>query len=286
MKILIITGGDKRHYYLCQRVNELFPNTEIEFFFNTKLNRGQRIRSKFFNLKFKKKLKYLRKIILNFIFRYFLIKVIREYGNEQDRFFGKYKKIFEKNINNSNLNIKDFEKLGISINSPEGINLVKKSNSDITIVMGSTIICDEVIKNSKKILNIHTGLSPYYRGGNTNFWPIYNLRPNFCGFTIHLMTSGIDSGPIIYSDYIDGREFDLSYPKINNYCIKKAVEVLPEIIKNVKNLNPTEQWMKGKIFKNIDFDGYACFKYYLIRKRFNKNKNSINFDISIPKKVR
>ena len=132
------------------------------------------------------KLKYLRKFIFNLIFRYFLMEVIKEYASEQEKFFKKYKTNFKRNINNNNLNIKDFEKLGISINYPQGIDLVRKSDFNITIVMGSTIICEEVIKNSKKILNIHTGLSPYYRGGNCNFWPIYNLQPNFCGFTIHL----------------------------------------------------------------------------------------------------
>lgn len=282
MKILIITGGDKRHYFLCQKVYELFPNENIEFFLNTKQNRDNRIRQKFFKLKFIQKLKYIRKFILNFIFRYFFKEVMKEYENEQEYFFGKFKKTFENNIKNRNVVVKDFADLGISINSSQGINLLKKFNSDFTLVMGSAILCEDIIKNSKVILNIHTGLSPYYRGGNSNFWPIYNLQPNFCGLTIHLMTSGIDSGPIIYSDYVDARDFELSYPRINNFCIQKAVQVLPDIINNIDSFKPVKQWIEGKNYRNIDFDGYASFKYFLVRKNFKKHKNSIKFNINIP----
>ena len=36
-------------------------------------------------------------------------------------------------------------------------------------------------------LNIHLGLSPYYRGAGTNFWPLVNGEPEYCGATIHFL---------------------------------------------------------------------------------------------------
>lgn len=48
-----------------------------------------------------------------------------------------------------------------------------------------------------QVFNLHLGLSPYYRGTGTNFYPMLNEEPEYVGATIHLIDPGIDSGPII-----------------------------------------------------------------------------------------
>jgi|TARA_B100000767_G_C19771141_1_gene540079 methionyl-tRNA formyltransferase len=45
--------------------------------------------------------------------------------------------------------------------------------------------------------NLHAGLSPWYRGSITHFWPSYMLEPEFTGVTLHEITSDIDWGPVI-----------------------------------------------------------------------------------------
>ena len=42
------------------------------------------------------------------------------------------------------------------------------------------------------------GISPYYRGTDCNFWAMYDNNPHLVGSTIHLLTKGLDSGPILY----------------------------------------------------------------------------------------
>lgn len=46
--------------------------------------------------------------------------------------------------------------------------------------------------------NLHMGVSPYYRGSSTNFWALYDGRPQYVGATIHLLTAGLDSGPMLF----------------------------------------------------------------------------------------
>jgi len=46
--------------------------------------------------------------------------------------------------------------------------------------------------------NIHMGTSPYYRGSGTNFWALYDGRPEYVGATIHLLSRGLDSGPMLF----------------------------------------------------------------------------------------
>jgi hypothetical protein len=72
--------------------------------------------------------------------------------------------------------------------------------SDVYIVFGASYLkgnlCNELIK--RQAINIHMGISPYYRGSSTNFWALYDKKPEFVGATIHRLTKGLDSGPILF----------------------------------------------------------------------------------------
>jgi len=73
-------------------------------------------------------------------------------------------------------------------------------NSDIYIVFGSSYIKGWLIDFllEKKAINIHMGISPYYRGTGCNFWSLYDLNPHLCGATVHRLSKGLDSGDILY----------------------------------------------------------------------------------------
>jgi hypothetical protein len=72
-------------------------------------------------------------------------------------------------------------------------------DSDVTIVFGASFIrgwlAEELV--SRRAVNIHMGLSPYYRGSSCNFWALHDGRPAYVGATLHYLTTGLDSGPII-----------------------------------------------------------------------------------------
>ena len=72
--------------------------------------------------------------------------------------------------------------------------------SDLYLVFGASYIKGPLIKFlvKKKAINIHMGISPYYRGSNCNFWAMYDNNPELVGATIHYLTSGLDDGKIIY----------------------------------------------------------------------------------------
>jgi methionyl-tRNA formyltransferase len=70
---------------------------------------------------------------------------------------------------------------------------------DIIAVYGTGIIPGEVLEQaSAAALNMHTGLSPWYRGVQCAFWPIVEGRPDMVGATVHACTAKVDGG-IIYS---------------------------------------------------------------------------------------
>ena len=69
---------------------------------------------------------------------------------------------------------------------------------DVVLVFGTGILRQPVLRAfDGRLLNIHLGLSPYYRGAGTNFWPLVNREPEYVGATIHVLDAGIDTGPIL-----------------------------------------------------------------------------------------
>ena len=74
-----------------------------------------------------------------------------------------------------------------------------QSKPDIIVSYGSSIIKDNIInKFPGKFLNIHLGLSPYYKGAGTNIWPLVNNEPEYLGITYMYIDAGIDTGAIIH----------------------------------------------------------------------------------------
>ena len=73
-------------------------------------------------------------------------------------------------------------------------------NSDFYVIFGASYIkgwlIDFLIKH--RAVNIHMGLSPYYRGSSCNLWALYDNNPNYVGATIHLLSKGLDSGDILF----------------------------------------------------------------------------------------
>jgi hypothetical protein len=46
-------------------------------------------------------------------------------------------------------------------------------------------------------VNLHLGLSPYYKGAGTNFWPLAKGEPECVGATFHILTREVDAGPCL-----------------------------------------------------------------------------------------
>lgn len=73
-------------------------------------------------------------------------------------------------------------------------------SSDVYVVSGASYIKGWLIDFlvEQKAINIHTGLSPYYRGSSCNFWALYDNNPSYVGGTIHLLSKALDSGDMLF----------------------------------------------------------------------------------------
>jgi len=83
------------------------------------------------------------------------------------------------------------------VNSAETVAAVTKMAPDILCVYGTAVVRDQVLSLAPRLaLNLHTGISPRYRGADCAFWPLHNGEPEWVGATVHECTSAIDGGSI------------------------------------------------------------------------------------------
>ena len=109
-------------------------------------------------------------------------------------------KIFDSTFIKKNKNINLIPMKSGDLNNFE-LNFFKDFlKSDFYLVFGSSYIKGDLAEFliNHKAVNIHMGISPYYRGNDCNFWALNDNNPHLVGSTVHLLTKGLDSGPILY----------------------------------------------------------------------------------------
>lgn len=83
------------------------------------------------------------------------------------------------------------------INTAAGRAMVRDTTPDILLVYGTGIIGKRVLDMAGQVaLNLHTGMSPDYRGSDAVFWPLFNRDFHLIGSTVHECTSRVDGGDI------------------------------------------------------------------------------------------
>jgi methionyl-tRNA formyltransferase len=94
------------------------------------------------------------------------------------------------------------------MNDPEIIDHVRRIKPDCIAVFGTGLIKEELLGMDIKYINIHLGLSPWYRGTGGSFWPFFHKEPEYVGVTVFYLDLGIDSGPVIHQSLVDYEEGD------------------------------------------------------------------------------
>lgn len=83
------------------------------------------------------------------------------------------------------------------VNSRACAEVLGRIAPDAILVFGTSIVRDRILELAADVaFNMHTGISPIYRGSDCTFWPIYNRELHMVGATVHECTSAIDGGRI------------------------------------------------------------------------------------------
>lgn len=83
------------------------------------------------------------------------------------------------------------------VNSAEALAAVRRLRPDAILVYGTSIVGDAMLALARDVaFNMHTGLSPDYRGTDCAFWPVVNGQPELVGATVHECTAAVDGGAV------------------------------------------------------------------------------------------
>lgn len=152
------------------------------------------------------------------------------------------------------------------INEDQIVTEIIQSNPDLIVSYGCSIIKSDLLYHFKnRFINIHLGLSPYYRGSGTNFWPFVNGEPGMIGVTFMHIDEGIDTGCIIHQIRADIYLWD-NIHSIGNRLIIKTAKVCQDILTNFEKLSPIPitffPLIPEKNYKIKDFNEQAVIKAY------------------------
>lgn len=145
-----------------------------------------------------------------------------------------------------------------SVNSQECITILKEISPDIIIVNGTRLLSKEVIEATNAIIiNMHTGITPKYRGSHGAYWALRNNDKENAGVTVHFIDEGIDTGKIIYQSTIPITADDnfTTYPFLQ-VCIgaNDEIQAIKDII-NGQNTTITND-LPSSIYDHPTFWGY------------------------------
>lgn len=156
------------------------------------------------------------------------------------------------------------------INNDEHVTSIIELNPDIIVAYGCSIIKGKLLEHFKgRIINVHLGLSPYYRGSGTNFWPLVNGEPEYVGVTFMHMDAGVDTGEIIHQMRANIYPGDGPH-QIGNRLIRDMVDELAQLVVVSKALGVVNQPTipeNTKYYRKKDFTEVSVESLY---KRFNE----------------
>lgn len=137
------------------------------------------------------------------------------------------------------------------LNSQKTIDFIKNINADYIFSYGCHLLSESVLSIYEgKCFNIHGGLSPWFKGVATHFWPFYFLKPNWTGMTIHRTVKKIDAGEILHHSVPLLEKGDGIHDVACKTVLttgKELIEVL-SLIDDKKEISCVPQIGTGKLF--------------------------------------
>jgi methionyl-tRNA formyltransferase len=147
-----------------------------------------------------------------------------------------------------------------AVNELDNARLAVDARPDVIFLFGTTILGNEWLAPfSGRIINLHLGLSPFYRGSATLFWAVAKGELECVGATIHLAERKVDAGPILARVKPKLAVGD-TYYDISNKTIKRAIDELPSVAQRylAGKIRPIVQdAAEGVVYRKRDFNADA-----------------------------
>lgn len=151
-----------------------------------------------------------------------------------------------------------------TINDPAVLEAMTRLGPEVVLVFGTCILRRPILEAFEgRFINLHLGLSPYYRGSGTNFWPLVNREPEYVGATIHFLDSEIDTGPVIAHVRPPIEKSDGPHD-IGNRAIREGAVMLARVASAHARggVRSQPQVERGRLYQRKHFSAYAVRQLY------------------------
>jgi len=120
-------------------------------------------------------------------------------------------------------------------NNDASIHLLKRLDFDIAVLGGTRLLTTNILAACHhKVVNVHPGLIPQYRGLDVVGWSILNGDP--VGSTCHFAVEEPDAGPILLRESIVYNDKDLLTIRIKN--LVSSVRLMVKCVQNIDTIMP------------------------------------------------
>lgn len=151
-------------------------------------------------------------------------------------------------------------------NKPEVVEEIISLQADFVLLFGSGIVKEPILEAYQdRVINMHLGLSPYYRGSGTNFWPLVDGKPECVGATIHLAVLQVDAGAILHQTRPENLLPEDTIHDMGNKTIISTVKAIPGIVRSYASGTLKTQPQDGlddRDFRRKDLTGKAISAVY------------------------
>ena len=137
-----------------------------------------------------------------------------------------------------------------SVNDESCKQLLLQLHPGIVIVNGTRIIRKEILQCTNAVfINMHVGITPWYRGSHGGYWAMYNKDVKNFGTTIHLVDAGVDTGAVLKQVYTQPGKTDnfTTYPILQTAIGIEALKtILPAVLEG--NYEVSRNTEKGTMY--------------------------------------
>lgn len=231
MNLVLISGSHPRHLYLVRKMIETQLVSGIVFMKREEMIVDSPV--------------YLSGDLRKLYEKHFLLRASME-----DRYFGRpdislfYKKIPCIEIERNELNSKKVE------------DFIRSVAGSCLLSYGPDLIKENILQTVDGFaFNLHGGLSPWYKGSATMFWPFYFLEPNYVGTTLHYITKKIDAGNIVQQTVPKLEHGDCMH-EVSCKAVVKACEETKQVFIEMgkgRTFPGVPQKKNGKLFLDRDW---------------------------------
>jgi folate-dependent phosphoribosylglycinamide formyltransferase PurN len=147
-----------------------------------------------------------------------------------------------------------------SANDPRTTDVLNELRPKVIIVSQTRILSPHVLECvPATFINIHTGMTPRYRGMHGAYWALLRDDAEHCGVTVHLVDAGIDTGPIIAQARIATSRTDSYF----TYHWAQLAAALPLVVRAIDDAlldrlsaAPAAEAVKSELFYHPTLWGY------------------------------